>query len=83
MTINIAAFTEEPIRSELITAEKIWSEVLNRCYSIPGYKELPLTEKNRIYDRMIAEYVGELDEIGTEEATETANKLSGLDWWER
>jgi len=30
-----------------------------------------------------AETVRELDEIGTESATEAANKLSGLDWWER
>lgn len=29
----------------------IRTEALNRCYSIPGYADLPLQEKNRLYDR--------------------------------
>lgn len=29
----------------------IRTEALNRCYNITGYADLPLQEKNRIYDR--------------------------------
>ena len=29
-------------------------KALERCYSIPGYKELPLEYKNIIYDYIIA-----------------------------
>lgn len=30
----------------------IRNETLNRCYEIAGYKDLPIKEKNEIYDRM-------------------------------
>ena len=56
MVINIAAYVEnDEIRQELIRCAAIRSEALRRCYSIPGYKELPLAEKNKIYDRIVKE----------------------------
>lgn len=30
----------------------IRNETLNRCYAIENYKDLPLKEKNRIYDQI-------------------------------
>lgn len=50
MVLNIAAFCEEPIRSELIKAAKIRTVALDIAYNIKGYKESPLDTKNFIYD---------------------------------
>ena len=33
----------------------IRTEALNRCYAIEGYKDLPLEEKNKIYDKIVKE----------------------------
>lgn len=50
MIVNIAAFCDEPIRTELIKAANIRAEALDIAYSIKGYKEAPLDTKNFIYD---------------------------------
>ena len=38
---------------------KIRNKVLDECYSIKGYSELPYTEKANIYDSIRAKYIDE------------------------
>lgn len=47
------------IDSRLDVWAQIRSETLNRCYSIPGYAEKSIEEKNNIYDQIKAEVEAE------------------------
>jgi hypothetical protein len=49
--INVSAFvTDENLSCVLNRGANIRRKTLNACYQIPGYEELPLNEKNAIYD---------------------------------
>lgn len=41
--------------ADIIPADDIRSIALKKCYSIPGYKDLPLSEKNAVYGRTVLE----------------------------
>ena len=40
----------------------IRTEALERCYAMDGYKDLPRDEKNKIYDKVVAEVEKEIKE---------------------
>ena len=53
MVINVAAFAENSrVKNTLIDYTKIRNITLDRCYAMEGYAELPIMEKNKIYDRI-------------------------------
>ena len=63
MIISVAAYVkDEEVRKVVLKSDNIRRRTLERCYSIQGYAELSMEEKNAVYDkvRMIVEY-----EIGT------------------
>ncbi len=49
------------MKNENPKAVDIRVEVLKKCYSIPGYKNLPLDEKNKTYDKIKAEYISKMN----------------------
>lgn len=54
--IDVAYFAEDPeITRGLLRASKARAEKLRRAYLIPGYENLPYTEKLAIYDKISAE----------------------------
>lgn len=60
MVINVAAFAAEEVKNELVYLAGVRAETLRRCYAMPGYKELPLEDKNNVYDKTKAEVMEEL-----------------------
>lgn len=51
MVINIAAFVDDPIiKNDLLFYSGLRSFTLDLCFSLPGYNDLKLKEKNNIYD---------------------------------
>lgn len=49
--VNVSAFVnDENLRAVLNRSADIRRKTLNACYQIPGYEDLPLNEKNAIYD---------------------------------
>ena len=58
MIISVAAHVkDDEVRKAVLKSDNIRSRTLEKCYVIPGYAELPLKEKNAMYDkiRMIVE----------------------------
>ena len=58
MIISVAAYVkDDEVRKAVLNSDNIRSRTLEKCYTIPGYAELPLKEKNAMYDkiRMIVE----------------------------
>ena len=58
MIISVAAYVKDKEVCEFVLkSDNIRCRTLEKCYSIPGYVELPLKEKNAVYDkvRMIVE----------------------------
>ena len=56
--ISVAAYVKDnEVRKVVLRSDCIRSRTLEKCYAIPGYAELPLKEKNAVYDkvRMIVE----------------------------
>ena len=59
--VSIASVTEDTeLQEAIIQSDKIRSEALHRCYSMENYKDLPLNEKNKIYDKIVKEVEAEL-----------------------
>lgn len=52
MVINVGAFTDRAVYETLCDMASVREETLKRCYAIEGYADLPLEEKNRIYDEV-------------------------------
>lgn len=53
--VNVAAFLRDDTqRAILCKAAEIRRKVLDACYLIPGYIDLPRDERNAIYDRVRA-----------------------------
>lgn len=52
MVLNVGAFVDGPIGVTLNKLAIVRGEILRRCYDIEGYEDLPLDEKNKIYDRI-------------------------------
>ena len=57
--VNVAAFASGKIKKELLTLSAIREKILDECYSIKGYSELPCTEKAKIYDTIRSKYIDE------------------------
>lgn len=61
MVINIGYYSENPeIKSGLPKFALLRNMTLERCYKIKGYEELPLKEKNLVYDRIREEISREI-----------------------
>ena len=49
--VSVAEYAADAeTRRGLLLADAVRAETLRRCYAVPGYEDLPLSEKNRIYD---------------------------------
>ena len=58
--IDVSAFCEdEQMQRDMEIYAKIRNKVLDECYSIKGYSELPCAEKAKIYDSIRAKYIDE------------------------
>ena len=58
MIISVAAYVKNvEVRKAVLKSDDIRSRTLEKCYTIPGYIELPRKVKNAVYDkvRMIVE----------------------------
>ena len=44
----------------VLNKDELRNMTLDRCYAIPGYADLPIAQKNIIYDRTRSEIVREL-----------------------
>ena len=56
--ISVAAYVkDDEVRKVVLKSDNIRSRTIEKCYTIPGYAELSLEEKNALYDkvRMIVE----------------------------
>lgn len=52
---SVAEYTKDKeIRDVVRKSDAIRREILRRCYNIDGYADLPLGEKNKIYDSIRA-----------------------------
>ena len=51
--VSVAAFAADDRQAAILAhSDAVRAETLRRCYAVPGYEALPLTEKNAIYDRV-------------------------------
>ena len=51
MIISVAEYVKDNrVREAVRRSDNIRRRTLEKCYSIPGYDELPLKEKNTVYD---------------------------------
>ena len=51
MVINVSAFVEdEAMKKDLNRWANIRNTTLDICYAIPGYTDLELEQKNKVYD---------------------------------
>lgn len=56
--VDISAFCEDKQKQrDMEVSAKIRNQVLDECYAIDGYAELPYTEKAPIYDSIRAKYI--------------------------
>ena len=58
MIISIAAYVkDDEVRKAVLKSDNIRNRALEKCYTIPGYTELPRKVRNAVYDkvRMIVE----------------------------
>ena len=53
MIISVAEYVKDnDVREGVRGSDKIRLRTLEKCYSIHGYAELPLKEKNAVYDKV-------------------------------
>ena len=50
MVISVAAYASDEVRKVVLKSDNIRHRTLEKCYSIPGYTELPRKVKNAVYD---------------------------------
>ena len=56
--VDVSAFCEDKqMQRDMEIFAKIRCQVLDECYAIDGYAELPYTEKATIYDSIRAKYI--------------------------
>jgi hypothetical protein len=48
---------DKEVQNAVLKSDEIRDKTLNACYEIPGYESLSLTEKNRHYDRIKAQFI--------------------------
>lgn len=62
--ISIAYFAENPeVMAAILQSDEIRRRALEICLAIPGYNELPLEEKNAIYDKVRDKISNELNQV--------------------
>lgn len=55
MVYNVSAFLNNPEIAEVLTrCATLRNAALDICYDTPGYKEMPLKEKNAFYDSVFS-----------------------------
>ena len=53
MIITVAEYVKDnKVRNTVLRSDYIRNKTLEKCYSIPGYDELPLKMKNAVYDNV-------------------------------
>ena len=53
MTISVAEYVRDnKVRKVVLRSEYIRNRTLEKCYSIPGYAELPRKVRNAVYDNV-------------------------------
>ena len=53
MIISVAEYVRDnEVRKAVLRSDYIRNKTLERCYSIPGYAELPRKVKNAVYDNV-------------------------------
>lgn len=52
MVISVAAYASDEVRKVVLKSDSIRRRTLEKCYSIPGYIELPRKVKNAVYDNV-------------------------------
>ena len=52
MVISVAAYVSGEARNVVLKSDNIRNRTLEKCYSIPGYTELPRKVKNAVYDNV-------------------------------
>ena len=51
--ISVAHYAKDKeVAKAVLESDRIRNKALDRCYAIPGYVDLPLEEKNKIYEKM-------------------------------
>ena len=50
MVISVAAYASDEVRKVVLKSDNLRRRTLEKCYSIPGYTELPRKVKNAVYD---------------------------------
>ena len=54
MVYNVSAFVDNLEIAEVLNrCATLRNAALDICYDTPGYKEMPLTEKNAVYDSVL------------------------------
>ena len=52
MIISVAAYASGEVRKTVLKSDNIRRKTLEKCYSIPGYAELPRKVRNAVYDNV-------------------------------
>ena len=53
MIISVAEYVRDnEVRKAVLRSDYIRNKTLEKCYSIPGYAELPRKVKNTVYDNV-------------------------------
>ena len=52
MIISVAAYASGEVRKAILKSDHIRNRTLEKCYSIPGYAELPRKVRNAVYDNV-------------------------------
>ena len=51
--ISVAYFVDsKEVQETILRSDYIRNETLKKCYEIKGYKDLSLSDKNKIYDKI-------------------------------
>ena len=66
MIISVAAYVKDgKIRNAVLKSDNIRSRTLEKCYTIPGYTELPRKVKNAVYDKVRMKVEKEIEKEAT------------------
>ena len=52
MVISVAAYASDEVRKVVLKSDNLRRRTLEKCYSIPGYAELPRKVRNAVYDNV-------------------------------
>ena len=53
MIISVAEYVKDnEVRGVVVKSDKIRRRTLEKCYSVPGYADLPRKVRNKVYDNV-------------------------------